>query len=111
MYYEWLDIITADVLLTADFVSALEIAWGHGDLGSAAPPAGAIEFCTKSGSARRRGRARLTRRQIVHPCSGYKTKKSTVRSPDLTKKSTVRSPNLAHLAHTHLAHLRVRENV
>ena len=45
-----------------------------------------IEFCTKSGSARRRGRARLTRRQIVHPCSGYKTKMSTIRSPDLTKK-------------------------
>ena len=32
-----------------------------------------IEFCALSGSARRRGRARLTRRRIVHPCSGYKT--------------------------------------
>ena len=43
-----------------------------------------IEFCTKSGSARRRGRARLTRRQIVHPCSGYKTKKR-IRAPTPTR--------------------------
>ena len=46
--YEWLGIITADVLLTADFVSALEIAWGHGDLGSCTPALHSRQRCLRA---------------------------------------------------------------